>query len=252
MPVEAEPAAETGGLSDEDYLALRKALSSEGLARTSSARERAAARALAAEAGRLDTQTALDARELAAVRAEMLALRAAAAAADGEPERSAVSEAQQDSPLDELPDEAVAVICRHLGLRELGRLACVSRRFTEPTLTEPGGGGAGGAKLSPIEEGARLAVVAGGGSGGGSSGGGGASGGAAAVRLADETWMRVLWRVQYRLLFTSCGPQVVLSEEGALRLRAAEGSAAAHDTVLDWGSALGHPRRRAFTQDFAA
>ena len=64
MPVEAEPAAETGGLSDEDYLALRKALSSEGLAWTSSARERAATRALAAEAGWLDTQTALDAREL--------------------------------------------------------------------------------------------------------------------------------------------------------------------------------------------
>ena len=149
--------------------------------------------------------------------AEMLALRAAA---DGEPERSAVSEAQQDSPLDELPDEAVAVICRHLGLRELGRLACVSRRFTKPTLTEPGGGGAGGEKLSPIEEGARLQllVVAGGGSG--SGGGGGLSGGAAAVRLADEAWMRVLRRVQYRLLFTSCGPQVVLREEGALRLRA--------------------------------
>jgi hypothetical protein len=82
----------------------------------------------------------------------------------------------------------------------------VARRFTEPTLTEPGGGGAGGAKLSPIEEGARLrlvaAAVAGGGSGGG---GGGVSGGVAVVRLADETWVRALWRVRYRLLFTSCG-----------------------------------------------
>eukprot|EP01046_Picozoa_sp_COSAG06_P061032 COSAG06_NODE_13224_length_1280_cov_6749.625741_1_plen_286_part_01 len=125
-----------------------------------------------------------------------------------------------DEPLplgdDEFPDEALALVCSFLGLRELGRLACVARRFTEPTLTEPGG-----AKLlSPIEEGARLRLASVAGDGG--SGGGGASGGAAAVRLADETWMRALWRVQYRLLFTSCGPTVALSEEGALRLRAAE------------------------------
>ena len=107
---------------------------------------------------------------------------------------------------DEFPDEALAVVCSFLGPRELGRLACAARRFTEPTLTEPGGG-AGGAKLSPIEEGARLRLVAGG-------------SGDAAERVADETWVRALWRVQYRLLFTSCGPEVVLSEEGALRLRA--------------------------------
>ena len=92
--------------------------------------------------------------------------------------------------------------------------------YTKPTLTEPGGGGAGGEKLSPIEEGARLQLLVVTGGGSGSGGGGGLSGGAAAVRLADEAWMRVLRRVQYRLLFTSCGPQVVLREEGALRLRA--------------------------------
>jgi hypothetical protein len=113
---------------------------------------------------------------------------------------------------DEFPDEALAVVCSFLGLRELGRLACAARRVTEPTLTEPGGGGAGSPQLlSPIEEGARLRLAAGGGSGGGSGGG------AAAVRLADETWVWALWRVQYRLQFTSCGPSVVLSEEGALR-----------------------------------
>eukprot|EP01046_Picozoa_sp_COSAG06_P019844 COSAG06_NODE_1429_length_9481_cov_30.750986_6_plen_132_part_00 len=66
-----------------------------------------------------------------------------------------------DAPLplgdDEFPDIIIAFICRYLGLRELGRLACVARRFTEAMLTEPGSGGAGGAKLlSPIEEGARL------------------------------------------------------------------------------------------------
>ena len=45
-----------------------------------------------------------------------------------------------DAPLplgdDEFPDEALALVCRFLGLRELGRLACAARRFTEP-----GGGG---------------------------------------------------------------------------------------------------------------
>ena len=61
-----------------------------------------------------------------------------------------------DAPLplgdDEFPDIIIALICRYLGLRELGRLACVARRFTEAMLTEPGG-----AKLlSPIEEGAWL------------------------------------------------------------------------------------------------
>jgi hypothetical protein len=111
---------------------------------------------------------------------------------------------------DGFPDEALAVLCSFLGLRELGRLACVARRFTEPTLTEPGGG-EGGAKLSPIEEGARLRLAASGG------GGGGGDGGAAVERWADETWVRALWRVQYRLQFTSCSPRVVLSEEGAMR-----------------------------------
>jgi hypothetical protein len=144
-----------------------------------------------------------------------------------------------DAPLplgnDEFPDEVLAVVCRFLGLRGLGRLACVARRFTEPTLTEPGGGGgAGGAKLlSPIEEGARLRLAAAAASGGRSSGGGGggASGGGVAVRLVGDTWLRALWRVESRLVFTSCGPEVVLSEEGALRLRAAR-RAAAGDMVL--------------------
>jgi hypothetical protein len=113
---------------------------------------------------------------------------------------------------DEFPDEALAVVCSCLGPRGLGRLACVSRHFTEPTFTEPGGGGggSGGAQLlSPIEEGARLQLATGG------SGGGGA-----VARLEGETWVRALWRVQYRLEFTSCGPEVVLSEEGALCVRA--------------------------------
>eukprot|EP01046_Picozoa_sp_COSAG06_P053490 COSAG06_NODE_9262_length_1944_cov_4.017886_2_plen_192_part_00 len=189
---------------------------------------------------------------------------AVGAAADGEPEPEQTTPAPTpttadddddaapaaDAPLplgsDEFPDEALALVCRFLGLRELGRLGCVARRFTEPTLTEPGG-----AKLlSPIEEGARLRLVAAA-AGGGGSGGGGASGGGAAERLANETWLRALWRVQYRLLFTSCGPEVVLSEEGALRLRAAERAATA-TRCLGGPRALGHPRRLAFTQGLAA
>jgi hypothetical protein len=139
-----------------------------------------------------------------------------------------------DAPLlplgdDDFPDDIIALVCRFLGLRELGRLACAARRFTEPTLTEPGG-----AKLlSPIEEGARLRLEAVG-AGGGGSAGGGASGGGAVARLVDETWVRALWRVESRLLFTSCGPEVVLSEEGALRLRAAERAAAAARCL--WGA----------------
>eukprot|EP01046_Picozoa_sp_COSAG06_P029009 COSAG06_NODE_2656_length_6487_cov_109.872260_8_plen_240_part_00 len=130
-------------------------------------------------------------------------------------------------------DEVLVNICRFLGLRELGRLACVARRYPEPTLTEPGGA----RLLSPIEEGARLrlAAAAAAGGGGGGGGGGGSSGGAAVLRLAGDTWLRALWRVESRLLFTSCGPGVVLSEEGALRLRAA-GRAAAATRCLTGGA----------------
>ena len=125
----------------------------------------------------------------------------------------------------------------------------MARRFTEPTLTEPGG-----AKLlSPIEEGARLrlaaAAEAGGGGGGG---GGGASGGAAVLRLAGDTWVRALWRVESRLRFTSRGPLVVLSEEGALRLRAAERGQRLRHGAWAGARTLGHPRRLAFTHELPA
>jgi hypothetical protein len=54
---------------------------------------------------------------------------------------------------EELSDEVVATICSYLDVRSLGRLACVARRFTEHTLTEPAE--EGGRQLSPIEDGAR-------------------------------------------------------------------------------------------------
>ena len=53
------------------------------------------------------------------------------------------------------PDEAVALICSFLGVRDLCRLACVSGRFTERVLTDPDSR----VLLSPIEEGARLSVL---------------------------------------------------------------------------------------------
>jgi len=109
---------------------------------------------------------------------------------------------------DAFPDEALAVVCRFLDLRALGRLAAVSRRFTEPTLTESTLGGrftepvltenlgatlSGGGKLSPIEEGARLQLVA-----------------AAedlecpfVARLPKETWVRALWRAEFVLVLHS-------------------------------------------------
>ena len=109
-------------------------------------------------------------------------------------------------PCDEFPDEALALICRFLGPRELGRLACVARRFTEPTLTEPrtasglGGGDGGRARLSPIEEGARLQLAAAAGAGG------------AARKGEQPTWLRAL---AGRLVFTLNGFRIELSENGA-------------------------------------
>jgi hypothetical protein len=55
-----------------------------------------------------------------------------------------------------LPLTVVARICSFLSSRDLGRLACVFRRFTEASLRDPDGG----PKLSAIEEGARLGAMA--------------------------------------------------------------------------------------------
>ena len=104
---------------------------------------------------------------------------------------------------DEFPDEALALVCSFVELRQLGRLACVSRRFTEPTLTEPGSG----AKLSAIEEGARLQFMSGAGADGGAM---------AARRLEGETWMRALWRTQYRLRWAKGHPAIEMAEDGRL------------------------------------
>eukprot|EP01043_Picozoa_sp_COSAG02_P090826 COSAG02_NODE_27628_length_605_cov_1.592885_1_plen_131_part_10 len=86
---------------------------------------------------------------------------------------------------DEFPDETLAVVCSFLGVRELGRLACVSRRFAERTDL-----GGAGALLSPIEEGARLrlAVV----------------GGGTASRHGQSTWVRALWWAECK---SRCGGQ---------------------------------------------
>ena len=64
---------------------------------------------------------------------------------------------------DELPDEVMLQICSFLGVRELGRLGCVSQRFAEKSIAAPGGGGEPAAaaapeRLSLAEEAARRWV----------------------------------------------------------------------------------------------
>ena len=119
---------------------------------------------------------------------------------------------------DSFPDEVLAIVCCWLGLCELGRLACVSRRFTARTLAEPDAEGTR-ALLSPIEEGARLRLAA----------AVEANGGGTVTRNGWPTWLRALWCAEFRLAFTSCGPGVVLSEEGASSLA---GCDAAHCRCL--------------------
>ena len=64
---------------------------------------------------------------------------------------------------DELPDEVTLKICSFLGVRELGRLGCVSQRFAEKSIAAPGGGGEPAAatpeRLSLAEETARRWVA---------------------------------------------------------------------------------------------
>jgi hypothetical protein len=63
---------------------------------------------------------------------------------------------------DELPDEVMLRVCSFLGVRELGRLGCVSQRFAEKSIAAPGGEGepaaAAAERLSLAEEAARRWV----------------------------------------------------------------------------------------------
>ena len=83
----------------------------------------------------------------------------------------------------DFPDELVAIICGRLCAKDLGRLACVARRFTQRTLVKQG---AGRAKLSPIEEGARQAVLRWPQHGCMGQG----------IRKPHEPYVRVLWRLE--------------------------------------------------------
>ena len=64
---------------------------------------------------------------------------------------------------DELPDEVMLQICSFIGVRELGRLECVSQRFAEKSIAAPSGGGEPAAAalemLSLAEEAARRWVA---------------------------------------------------------------------------------------------
>jgi hypothetical protein len=97
---------------------------------------------------------------------------------------------------DEFPDEVLAVVCRFLSVLDLRRLARVSRRFTEPSLSEPGHDGSGGGDpklLSPIEEGARLQLVA----KMASSDDGVFMSSGTLADLGVQTWLHALWREEY-------------------------------------------------------
>jgi hypothetical protein len=72
-----------------------------------------------------------------------LALERAKVAAAG---RAVAMEGGVDAPPpppglgdDELPDEVMLKICGFLGVRELGRLGCVSQRFAEKSIAAPSG-----------------------------------------------------------------------------------------------------------------
>ncbi len=108
---------------------------------------------------------------------------------------------------DEFPDEVLAIVCRFLGLRDLGRLACVSRRFSERTLTEKGGESGDGAMLSAIEEGARLQVLA------------SSKCCRGAARHGQATWMRALWYLKHRIVvqqFETLHGDIHVTEAGAV------------------------------------
>ena len=94
------------------------------------------------------------------------------------------------------PEEVLAIVCRFLGPRELGRLACVSRRFTERTLTSAAQ--CESALLSPIEEGARLRLAAAAAVAGAEAAVFG-SGGPATAKSRQPTWLRALWHTECRV-----------------------------------------------------
>jgi hypothetical protein len=107
---------------------------------------------------------------------------------------------------DEFPDEALALVCRFCDSQSLGRLACVSRRFTSPSLKNCFGGR--GARLSPIDEGARLQLQL-------------AAGPAQLVAGREQpvggAWRRTLWRERpNNATWSACHSDVDLSEDGTL------------------------------------
>jgi hypothetical protein len=126
---------------------------------------------------------------------------------------------------DEFPDEALAVVCRFLEPWELGRLACVSRRFTERTLAEPRGessvarrGGGGGVEVwSVIEEGARLRVL---------SHPRVLSGVGVATRAEGQSWPQVLHELTLRFTVTSTTMMVPRDHGASVRCTHSSGSQA--------------------------
>ena len=102
-----------------------------------------------------------------------------------------------------LPNEVLALVCCNLGSQDLGRLACVARKFAETFVAVPCGG-AGHKRsqcLSLPEEGARLQLIA-------------SAADCEVSQFGEATWLRALWQVEHPVVFVSCGPGVVLSTAG--------------------------------------
>ena len=59
-----------------------------------------------------------------------------------------------------LGDEIFVLVAAYLSVRDLGRLACVAKRFTASSMHDPTHTGAGSAEMwSPVEEGARRSLL---------------------------------------------------------------------------------------------
>lgn len=87
-----------------------------------------------------------------------------------------------------LPDETLHEICSLLSVKELGRLACVSPRFSGPCQA--------GARMAAMRHAPERVRVC--------------------AREEGPNWLRVLWRLEYLPTFESCGRQVHIQEHGAV------------------------------------
>jgi hypothetical protein len=118
--------------------------------------------------------------------------------------------------LDLIPQSGMLQICSFLGVRELGRLGCVSRRFAEKSIAAPSGGGVAAVAapvemLSLAEEEARRWVA-----------GCSEQERGWVPRLGLERWLCVMHELEMlrvSLVFGRAHASIMLSENGAVATR---------------------------------